>query len=364
MTQRPPNQPNHVPGNDRADQANGFDPTASDDIVVRAVRPEEIPKTIPMLLKTRWQGESPDNAEIARFTTLSQQQGYDLACQRVVVHRGALAYCCLLVEQPGDTAFIYSAPPPAEPIVRAEAVTAVRDLLDQCRRQTVMVESLTEVDDTPRQSLCRDAGFRDMTTLLYQLRSLETRNEGPAPIASDSSDSSDCFDSFDSGDLSDSARLHWQGFSQAGEHVFRETIEATYLDSLDCPELSSIRNTDPVRSYAAGRAIEDRFWRLLRIDDQPAGVLLLSPIADGTVMELRYMGLVPEARGRKIGTRIIQHAVQQSRLARAQRLMLAVDQRNVPARSLYQQNGFTEWLKRYAQLYPTTHRVLNNSSVR
>ena len=63
------------------------------------------------------------------------------------------------------------------------------------------------------------------------------------------------------------------------------------------------------------------------------------------------MGLVPEARGNGIGTTIVAHVFEHARKIGGQRVILAVDEANTPARAIYNQAGFepliseTVWVK-------------------
>ena len=59
------------------------------------------------------------------------------------------------------------------------------------------------------------------------------------------------------------------------------------------------------------------------------------------MVELVYMGLVPESRGRGLGRRVLEAAIDQARRCGASQMILAVDRNNVPARTLYGRAGFS-----------------------
>jgi ribosomal protein S18 acetylase RimI-like enzyme len=61
---------------------------------------------------------------------------------------------------------------------------------------------------------------------------------------------------------------------------------------------------------------------------------------DAQGWDISYLGLVPEARGRGLGKELVRKALFEARAADALQLTLAVDERNWPARDLYQRMGF------------------------
>ena len=69
-------------------------------------------------------------------------------------------------------------------------------------------------------------------------------------------------------------------------------------------------------------------------------------------MELVYMGIVPAARGQGFGWQILQFALWQAELGKAERLVLAVDEDNEHALRTYRRAGLVVWDRRtvYARL--------------
>src|SRR5262249_44532622 len=84
------------------------------------------------------------------------------------------------------------------------------------------------------------------------------------------------------------AGFQWRSFEPALEADFRSVLQATYVGSLDMPELEGARGLhDILESHrAAGRFVAER-WRLGRIPGEPeaAAVLLLAEIAGRYVWE-------------------------------------------------------------------------------
>lgn len=89
-------------------------------------------------------------------------------------------------------------------------------------------------------------------------------------------------------------------------------------------------------------------WFLLEKDDQPQGILLLSQMRSGTMIELVYMGVSVESRQKGFGSLLLSKAFEAAKRVRATKIVLAVDARNDSARRLYAKFGFQEWTRRSA----------------
>jgi ribosomal protein S18 acetylase RimI-like enzyme len=127
---------------------------------------------------------------------------------------------------------------------------------------------------------------------------------------------------------------------------------ATYNDSLDCPELTGLRPIEDILAgHRAAGQFDPRLWELFLVDDEPAGCLLLAPLHTAPSLEVVYMGVVPEHRGRGVGDALLRRALQQCREHGARLLTLAVDGRNAPAKRLYERFGLKTVARRDAYLY-------------
>ena len=118
-------------------------------------------------------------------------------------------------------------------------------------------------------------------------------------------------------------------------------IEQTYEQSCDLAELNGVRNiSDVLDEYEhTGQFHPDR-WRLVTHNEQDVGCLLMADHPRDNQWELVYMGLIPVARGKKWGTAIARYGGWLARQANCERLMLAVDAKNLPALSVYNHVGF------------------------
>jgi GNAT superfamily N-acetyltransferase len=146
--------------------------------------------------------------------------------------------------------------------------------------------------------------------------------------------------------------LEWCSFDPAHEIEFRALLQATYIASLDMPEVEGVRSLDDIIQghQSTGRFVPHR-WQLGRVPEEPesAAVLLLSDIPDRDVWEVVYLGLTPSARGRGLGRAAIARALDLAHV-HASRLELAVDTRNHPATHLYNSAGFVPFDRRSVHL--------------
>lgn len=135
-----------------------------------------------------------------------------------------------------------------------------------------------------------------------------------------------------------------------GDGVLLEALEATYDQTLDCPELCGMRTTaDVLASHKAAGTFDPALWWLLEMDGKPEGCCLMSPSPAQRALELVYLGLSPRVRGLGLGKRLLALGIAHAGAHhRAWPVHCAVDQRNEPARKLYERFGFEETGRREA----------------
>lgn len=138
-----------------------------------------------------------------------------------------------------------------------------------------------------------------------------------------------------------------------------ELLAATYEGSLDCPSLTNLRAMDDVIDghQAAGR-FDARRWLILFDSVGPSGCILLNENPLRPVLEVVYMGVHPRARRCGVGRWLLAAALELAQREGITKVTLAVDERNGPARRLYNAAGFRETMRRRALV-----RVLSASSV-
>ena len=229
---------------------------------------------------------------------------------------------------PGKTAVLW--PPAAESPAAVDLMRAIATFLS--RQGVVLAQALAAPGATLDRDLLAAGEFQKLVELAYL-----TVDCQHFPAAQPQSE------------------LQFQSHANQQPDRLGRLLERTYKDSLDCPELNGVRNVaDVLTGYAAQGNFAAERWFFVRDDRQDLGVLILTEHSAQENWELVYMGVVPEARGRGFGGQIVQFALWQARRAGAQRVVLAVDQTNQPALSMYGRAGFVVWDRRtvYARLRP------------
>lgn len=124
---------------------------------------------------------------------------------------------------------------------------------------------------------------------------------------------------------------------------FIQVLQRTFEATLDCPALNRFRSAAQIaRAYLDSPAFDPRGWFVGTSDGQEVACLVLTPYPRSEAVELTYMGVVPDARGRGIGRELVQHAMQQTLAFGGRDLILAVDQKNAPARACYRKLDFVD----------------------
>lgn len=133
---------------------------------------------------------------------------------------------------------------------------------------------------------------------------------------------------------------------------FESLVSLTYQGSLDCPNLESHRRTDQIlESYRCVGSFAPDLWFSVHLSDQDdqrkaadaVGCCLLARHTNSEsqelVLELVYMGIIPNHRGKGLGRQVMQLISQIGQQHNAVRLVLAVDQNNHPALAAYERFG-------------------------
>lgn len=227
--------------------------------------------------------------------------------------------------QPGHTAVLW--PPQLQP--GDEADTAVRLI-----RAVVAVLDMAGVDltqvllpgrDREMEALLRPVAFAYLTDLLYLC----------------------CEASLFPRELPDAGGLEFDSYHESQRPRLAALIERTYVDTRDCPQLNDARRIDDViDGYQANGDFRAEHWLLARAGEQDVGVLLVADHPLARQIELTYMGIVPEGRGRGWGGALTRRALWLARCAKVERVMLAVDAANDRALAIYRQAGFAAWDRR------------------
>lgn len=196
-------------------------------------------------------------------------------------------------------------------------------LRDRGRR---VLQILAEDPFPWHRQMLRQARIRRLTSLLYMCwEACETSPESQPE------------------DLPAAGAIFWEPLVDSPTAWARlaSVVERTYISSLDCPEVSDLRNPeDTLTAYRLAGTWRADLWFLLRSREQEIGCLLLADRPADNCVELVYMGLVPEQRGQKLGRYLVEKAKGVTRELARSRLVAAVDIRNWPAIRVYEQAGF------------------------
>lgn len=129
-------------------------------------------------------------------------------------------------------------------------------------------------------------------------------------------------------------------------------LESTYVDTMDCPGLAGMRATSDVLDGHFGAGARRRHWLVARRAGVAQGLCLLNASPDGSSAELAYFGVAPEARGRGIARALLAAGLHACSAARISTVTLALDARNLPAKKLYESQGFRRTISRVALVKP------------
>lgn len=295
---------------------------------IRPATPAELDPAVRLVLAS--QGASITDEHVREFLTFAHERGIDLGLLWIAEQAGKPALAALPIISPGRTALLFASPPPshAGDATLSRVIDAVCEAL--AARDIQLAQVLLDPADEVMRKIYAAVQFHPMAELIYLQGS--PGPDAAAPVLP--------------------PHFRWVDYSEATHDLFSQTILATYQLSLDCPALNGIRSMrDVIDGHKASGQFDPRHWLLLCQADRPMGVLLLA--SSGTsesVMELVYLGLLPESRGRKLGEILVRQALATVAAEQHQRLSLAVDGRNTPALKLYYRHGMNRVASKLAMM--------------
>ena len=185
-----------------------------------------------------------------------------------------------------------------------------------------LLEILVPPELTHLADALRFSGFRRLTELIYLSRSTELETPRESTKLSRQG-------------------LNWVTYSDTARALFCEAVRLSYVQSLDCPELTSIRTPEQaIASHRATGIHDPDLWFVAMQAGKPVAVLLLSRMRRQAAVEIVYMGVAQDARGTGVADALMIRALEAARSVSATYLALAMDVRNTPARSFYSRWGF------------------------
>ena len=191
-------------------------------------------------------------------------------------------------------------------------------------------QSLLNVGQIHEQAALGRNGFRYLTELIFFERSL-------------------CLDSLLKSQTSVAATALASRLTSATYRVSRDRLrfasllEATYCGTLDCPELNGVRSAaQSLANHEAAGNIRSDMWRRYRLNGADVGLLLSVNRPEQRGLEVIYLGVIVSARCRGVARTMLTDSIQLAQKAGVERLLIAADVRNAPARRLYESLGFVE----------------------
>ena len=143
--------------------------------------------------------------------------------------------------------------------------------------------------------------------------------------------------------------LHFVPVEAHERAAFAELVERTYEGTLDCPALTGLRPAlEVLDEYAAIGTSGMSLWQRAVQRNADVGCLLLADHPSQNQVELVYMALLPQARGRGLGGQLVRESMRIAAVLGRKRIVLAVDAANRPAAAQYEAAGFREWERRSA----------------
>jgi mycothiol synthase len=288
------------------------------------VRTDELPAAFRLL----FQNAAADDRESRIVNALGLVRRGELDPKGLFVLRGRdrLLGAVLCLPLPGESALVW--PPQCLPNKRRSLfedalLHCAADWLRACNVR--VAQALLSPEEAERAAALPRNGFTHITHLLFMRYDLSL-----APPR-----------------LKSRIRLKYQAYDPAKPIVFHQTLQNTYKDTLDCPELNGVRVVEEVIAGHRGQShFDPDLWLLALADGLPVGVLLLMRSPETHDWEISYVGVVPEARRRGFGRELVLKALAEARTAGAPCLTLSVDGRNQPARELYRVLGFEPYDRR------------------
>ena len=188
------------------------------------------------------------------------------------------------------------------------------------RTGIAQIQALLDVDNLSSRMVMLNSPFRQVTTVRHLWLNLHN--------------------------MSPTAELPIAGYTFHPARRFQRSevealVEATFIGSLDCPEVDGLRTgSDVVNGFLESKAWDQSLpWWVLCDDHAPIGCALVNTHPKG-IFEFAYMGLIQSVRGRGLGRAVVDFAIRVCRTQGGSMVTTAVDTQNRPAVRIYESLGF------------------------
>lgn len=297
-------------------------------MLIRPAREQELQTSLGILLAQQGQSRMQLQSLVGKFLQYTREQGLCLDLHWVCEIENQLVASCLGILTGGRTALIMMPSVRLFGRWRAEIVELLKHVLRAGSDHNLrLLQALLDPSETENESTVREAGFVHLADLLYLERKVPQGNT----------------------QINYPANIEWIPYGPKTHGQFAQTIENTYEGSFDCVGLNGLRDVeDIIETHKASGVFTPETWWLACIDSEPAGVILLSQVPHQSALEVVYMGVLPRARGQRIGDALLTKADQAARAGNFRTITLAVDETNTPAGRLYDRHRFQTTGKRRA----------------
>jgi mycothiol synthase len=283
-------------------------------------------------------GGAEERERIERFLKYARSTGLEtrgqvLAFEKTAEGRERVGGMCLWVPARGRSAMLFAPPLSEFPEAAGATQAAIAGALEDARAAGIgIAQAILEPADAAGKTVFAAAGMVRLATLAY----MERKPPGSAPAAAEM-------------ELPPEYRV--EGYREETHGMFREAIERSYEGTLDCPMLAGMRDMeDTIEGHKGVGVFDPGLWSVVLSGERAAGCLLLSEIPQRNGLELVYLGLAPEARGKGIGKRLVKRALAAAVRRHFDVATLAVDAANVAAVRLYKRCGYSKVAERAAMV--------------
>lgn len=297
-------------------------------------------------------GSHVPDATIRNFLAQAPELGIDLnllaAAFRGSGSRAEVRQVCLPVVGAGRTVMLFVSGGlgggPRE--ASAERAVAIREGIHLAAKtygeRAHLAQALAQPRERWASASFEAAGLARLTMLHYLARSLHRHDaEGPptagSPVGAPAGST-----------WPNKVEVRALDGSASDECRLRRALEASYEDTMDCPELAGMRSIEDI--VAAHRDVgeyDPSLWWIIERRDTPLGCVLLNRCPAQACVELVYIGIAPALRGLGLGQLLLRRAIATAS-PHGRELRCAVDERNTPARQMYTAMGFRETERRVA----------------
>ncbi|MCL2624143.1 MAG: GNAT family N-acetyltransferase [Planctomycetaceae bacterium] len=131
-------------------------------------------------------------------------------------------------------------------------------------------------------------------------------------------------------------RLSFRPYRDEQWDIMVALVEKTYKNTLDFPRLTGYVPTEYIlHGYQENHIFDPALWFFIEFQSRTIGALLLTQMDHSNHLELTYLGLAEEFRGRGFSREIVQFSQYIAGRKKKSHLLVAVDAANIPALNTY-----------------------------